>query len=164
LNAPLSGPAILVSHGGAAFPDLEFLLQGENGVEIVLDGKTNIKGGLTYSKFESIPDAPIYSFVTILPEGPHSILAAPSGNLCGKSLAMGTTITAQTGKQIVQRTKVTVTGCSATKTKPLTRAQKLARALKACKKQPKKRASCAREARKQYGPKAKAKKANRRGN
>jgi hypothetical protein len=164
LNAPLSGPAILVSHGGAAFPDLEFLLQGENGVEIVLDGKTDIKGGITYSKFESIPDAPISSFVTSLPEGPHSILAAPGGYLCGKSLVMPTTITAQNGKQIIQKTEITVTGCAAVKTKPLTRAQKLARALEACKKQPKKRASCTRKARKRYGPKVKAKKANRRGN
>ena len=100
--------------------------------KIVLDGKTDIKNGITYSKFESVPDAPISSFETVLPEGPHSILAAPSGNLCGKSLAMPTTITAQNGKQIVQKTKIAVTGCTAVKTKPLTRAQKLKRALHAC--------------------------------
>jgi hypothetical protein len=169
LNAPLSGPAILVSHGGAAFPDLEFLLQGENGVEIVLDGKTDIKGGITYSKFESVPDAPISSFVTTLPEGPHSILAAPSGNLCGKSLVMPTTITAQNGKQIIQKTKITVTGCAAVKTKPLTRAQKLKRALHACRTKYKtkskkaKRLACETQARKRYGPIKKAKKTNRRG-
>jgi hypothetical protein len=169
LNAPLSGPAILVSRGGAAFPDLEFLLQGENGVEIVLDGKTDIKGGITYSKFDSVPDAPISSFVTTLPEGPHSILAVPGGDLCGKSLVMPTTITAQNGKQIIQKTKITITGCSAVKAKALTRAQKLKRALHVCRTKYKakskkaKRLVCEAQARKRYGPIKKAKKTNRRG-
>jgi hypothetical protein len=169
LNAPLSGPAILVSHGGAAFPDLEFLLQGENGVEIVLDGKTDIKQGITYSKFESVPDAPISSFATTLPEGPHSILAAPSGDLCGRALVMPTTITAQNGKQIIEKTKLTVTGCGAVKIKPLTRAQKLKRGLLVCrtkfrtKAKKAKRAACETLARQRYGPIKQAKKTNRRG-
>jgi hypothetical protein len=50
------------------------------------------------------------------------------------------------------------------KPKPLTQAQKLAKALKACNAKPrKKRAACKSQARKKYGKKAKAKKANRRG-
>jgi hypothetical protein len=112
LNAPLTGPAILVSHGGAAFPDVEFLLQGE-GVQIVLDGKTDIKKGITYSKFETVPDAPISSFETDLPEGPHSVLAA-YGNLCAKNLLMPTTIVGQNGAQVTQSTPIGVEGCSAT--------------------------------------------------
>jgi len=82
---------------------------------------------------------------------------------------MGTTITAQTGKQIVQRTKVTVTGCSATKTKPLTRAQKLKRALHVCRTRYKtkgkkaKRLACETQVRKRYGQIKKAKKPNWRG-
>jgi hypothetical protein len=109
LAVPLVGPAILVSHGGAAFPDVEFMLQGE-GVEVVLDGSTDIKAGITYSKFEDVPDAPISSFETTLPEGPHSILSA-TGNPCAQSLVMPTTIVGQNGAQVTQRTNVAVTGC-----------------------------------------------------
>ncbi|MGO9791462.1 MAG: hypothetical protein ACLP8S_18770 [Solirubrobacteraceae bacterium] len=119
LNAPLTGPAYLVSHGGAAFPDVEFVLQGE-GVEIVLDGQTDIKDGITYSKFETVPDAPISSFETSLPEGPHSILgtdlpASANYSLCGQSLTMPTIITGQNGKQIKQTTKIAVAGCKPSK-------------------------------------------------
>ena len=167
LKAPLTGPAYLVSHGGAAFPDVEFVLQGE-GVTLILDGNTDIKNGITYSRFESAPDAPFTSFETELPTGPHSILAAylPASanyNLCGTSLAIPTIITAQNGKQIKQTTKIAVTGCKASK--PLTRAQKLAKALKECKKKKnkKKRAACKAQANKKYGPISKAKKTSRRG-
>ena len=115
LPVPLTGPAYLVSHGGAAFPEVEFILQGD-GVEIVLDGKTDIKNGITYSKFETVPDAPIVSFETVLPEGPHSVLgtnlpASANYSLCGQSLAMPTTITGQNGAQVIQSTKIAVTGC-----------------------------------------------------
>ncbi len=161
LSVPLTGPAILVSHGGAAFPDVVFLLQAnERGadIRIDLDGKTEIKKGITYSRFETVPDAPISSFETNLPQGPHSVLAA-NANLCTTKPTTPTQLTGQNGTTINQNTKVTVTGCP--KTKTLTRAQKLALALKTCHKKPKgaKRASCERQARKKYAPiKKKAKK------
>jgi hypothetical protein len=115
LNVPLKGPVYLVSHGGAGFPDVEFVLQGE-GVTIVLDGKTDIKKGITYSRFETVPDAPIGSFEADLNEGPHSIFgadlpASANNNMCGQMLSIPTTITAQNGKQIKQDTHLQVTGC-----------------------------------------------------
>ena len=160
LKTPLTGPAILVSHGNASFPDVEFVLQSEN-IHILLDGKTDIKKGVTYSRFESAPDAPFTKFVTELPAGPHSIFTdnteeAKTYNLCGKTIVAPTEITAQDGALVKQETKVTVTGCGPVQPTVLTKAQKLAKALKACKKdkKKKKRLACERAARKKYGSKA----------
>ncbi len=116
LNVPLSGPAYLVSHGGAAFPEVVFVLQGQ-GVTIDLKGATNIRGGITHSKFETVPDAPISSFESRLPEGPHSVFATnlpakAKRSFCGRTLTIPTTIEGQNGAVIEQRTKVAVTGCS----------------------------------------------------
>ncbi len=113
---PLSGPAYLVSHGNAAFPDLEIVLQGENGITLTLDGKTDIKKGITSSNFSTLPDAPISSFELTLPTGPHSALATnlPSKakrSMCGQHLVMPTDITAQSGAVVKQTTRVAVTGC-----------------------------------------------------
>jgi hypothetical protein len=164
LKSPLTGPAYLVSHGNAGFPDVEFVLQGE-GITLILDGKTDIKKGITYSRFESTPDAPFSTFETELPTGPHSALTAnvPESehfSLCATKLVIPTEITAQNGAVIKQETKVGLTGCvkGIHKVK-LTRAQKLKKALKAChrKHNKAKRVSCEKQARKKYGPK-KAKK------
>ena len=115
LKGPLVGPAYLVSRGGAAFPDLVVILQGE-GIALELTGSIDIKKGVTSSTFASIPDAPISTFELSLPEGPHSALAATlpakaKGSLCGTSLTMPTTITGQNGAQVKQTTKIAVTGC-----------------------------------------------------
>ena len=161
LHSPLTGPAILVSHGGEAFPDLDVILQGE-GVRIDLTGNTQIKKGITYSKFETVPDAPISSFELYLPEGPHSILAT-TAPLCALTktvtvrksvivhthghthhtikqvkqttttpLLMPTTITGQNGTTTQQNTKITVTGCAkATAAKKATRVKTASRSGKA---------------------------------
>ncbi len=129
LASPVTGPAYLVSHGGAAFPDLVLILQGE-GVTLDLVGSIDIKHGVTSSAFASVPDAPIGSFELRLPEGPHSGLAAvipakAKGNLCGTSLAMPTTLTGQNGAVVKQTTKIAVTGCAkAKKAKRKTQAKK----------------------------------------
>jgi|GEM_PF-401624 len=170
LSVPLTGPAYLVSHGGAEFPDVEFVLQAvEQGgtIRIVLDGKTQIVKGRTYSHFETVPDAPISSFETVLPQGPHSILATNVGqsakfSLCGQKLTMPTTLTAQSGLVLQQNTTIAVNGC--TKARGLSRQAQLTRALKACRHKyeragkHRRREVCERTARKRYGAKPKHKK------
>jgi hypothetical protein len=109
LPTRLTGPAYLVSRGGAAFPDLDLVLQG-SGVRVILVGNTNIKNGITTSTFASIPDVPVSSFVLDLPMATNSVLSA-YGNLCLRPLLMPTVITAQSGAQIKQSTRISVSGC-----------------------------------------------------
>lgn len=158
LDTPLTGPAYLVSHGSAAFPDVEFVLQGE-GITLVVDGKTDIKKGITYSRFETVPDAPISSFEAVLPQGPHSALTANT-NLCATKtitvrkrvskrshgrlvhtvklvhrtipvpLLMPTLIVGQNGASRTQSTNITVTGCTKPKPKPTHKPKKHSRSTK----------------------------------
>ena len=151
------------------------MLQGE-GVTVILDGKTDIKKGITYSKFETSPDAPFTSFESIFPAGPHSALTTyvpekEDFNLCksASKLVMPTEIADQNNDALIsQSTKIALIGCGAVKgstTKKLTRAQLLAKALKACrtkyKKKKSKRVACEKQARKKYGPKHKKKPAKK---
>ncbi len=161
LHSPLAGPAYLVSHGNAAFPDVEFVLQSE-GIVIVLDGQTQIKNGITYSKFESAPDAPFTSFETVLPAGPHSVLTAAVAeakdfDLCGEKLSMPTTIAGQNGAMIEQDTHIAISGCAAVKgakARELSLAQRFKRALARCRTTHRhsraRRAGCERSVRARY--------------
>jgi len=111
----MTGPIYLVSHGGAAFPDLVFVLQAE-GITIDLDGNTNIKKGVTSETFKTVPDAPFTSFTATFPQGPHSVLATnlpakAKFNLCGQKLKMPVRIVAQNNKTTVETVNVGVTGC-----------------------------------------------------
>jgi hypothetical protein len=163
LEDPLRGPAYLVSHGGAAFPDVEFVLQGE-GVKLVVDGKTDIKNKVTYSKFETAPDAPFTTFESIFPAGPHSALApnvpeSENFNLCKQTLTLPTEITAQDGAFMSRQTPIRVVGCQRVKSYRATKAQQLAKALAACRakykgdKHKHKRLACERAARRKYAAK-----------
>jgi hypothetical protein len=160
LTNPLTGPAYLVAHG-QEFPDVEFVLQGE-GITLVLDGSTDIKHGITYSRFETAPDAPFTRFETTLPAGPHGILTpnVPENedfSLCKTTLAMPTEITSQAGTTIKQTTPITLTGCGGVASFKATRAQLLAKALTACRHKHRhnkhKRATCEKQARRRYAAK-----------
>jgi hypothetical protein len=109
LPGALRGPAYLVSHGGAAFPDLDLVLQGD-GIEVVLVGHTRIAGGTITSNFEGLPDVPISSVAVSLPVGPDSVLGI-NGSLCSSKLIAPTAIVAQSGARVTQNTAITVTGC-----------------------------------------------------
>ncbi len=167
LKNELAGPIYLVSHGNAAWPDAELVLQGEN-IKIILDGQTAIKKGVTTSSFLSVPDAPFESVQATLPEGPHSALTTnlplkDHYSLCGQHLTIPTALGGQNGTAVNENVRVSVQGCSAVKAakaKKLTRKQKLARALKICRKDHKRSrtrsAACERRARKTYAPNSRA--------
>jgi len=155
LPVPLAGPVYFVSHGGAKFPDAVMVLQGY-GITIKLRGETLISKGITSATFASTPDVPFENIEVTVPSGPFSeftaiLPAKAKGSLCGQHLVMPTLMEAQNGIAIHQNTPISVTGCK--KSSGQTRAQKLAAALRACKKKPKgKRAQCARLARKRFAP------------
>jgi hypothetical protein len=105
----LKGPAILVSHAAAAFPDLDLVLEAD-GVRTILVGNTDIKKGITTNTFASTPDVPVSSITVNLPIGPHSALAA-NANLCSNPLIMPTTMTGQNGVVVKQNTTIKVNTC-----------------------------------------------------
>ncbi len=111
LATPLTGPAYFVSHGGAKFPELVVVLQGE-GVTIDLAGETFIDPhtSITSSTFRTVPDAPVSSFELTLPQGRYSALGSKS-NLCKSKLIMPTLITGQNGAVVKQTTHIAVNGC-----------------------------------------------------
>ena len=109
LSGKLKGPAVLVSHGGQAFPDLDLVLETE-GVRVILVGNTKITNKITTTSFATLPDVPVSSITVNLPIGGHSALTA-NGNLCANSLVMPTTITGQNGFVVKQNTKMRVVGC-----------------------------------------------------
>jgi hypothetical protein len=109
LPGTLAGTVYFVSHGGEAFPDIDVVLQGA-GVTTILTGHTNVANNIITTTFDSLPDVPVSSFTMKLPTGSNSVLAA-NGNLCASNLVMPTTIVAQNGVTVAQKTKISVTNC-----------------------------------------------------
>jgi hypothetical protein len=110
LSIPLVGPVYLVSHGGAAFPDVDMVLQAE-GVRVEVTGNINVsRHGITSVDVANAPDAPFSSFEVQTPEGLHSALST-DGSLCAKTLTMPTTIIGQNERRLVRTTRVVVASC-----------------------------------------------------
>lgn len=155
LPVPLEGSAILVSYGNAKFPEGVLVLRGY-GVTVELHGETFVSPkGETSVTFPSTPDVPFESIEVTLPQGRYSEFGAnlpESANysFCGRKLVMPTTFKAQNGLELKQNTVLGLTGCK--KKKPMTRAQKLAVALKSCRKRHGKhqQATCVAAVRKKY--------------
>jgi hypothetical protein len=110
LPGKVTGPAYLVSHAGASFPDLDLVVESTSHVRVILVGNTDIKKGITTTTFASTPDVPISSVSVSLPTGPHSALGS-FGNLCAQPLVMPTTMTGQNGGTFKQNTIISVAGC-----------------------------------------------------
>ncbi len=110
LPVPLTGPAIFVSHGGAGFPNLDLVMQGD-GVTVELVGDTYINGkSITSSTFAGVADVPVSQIDVVLPAGPHSALGG-NGDMCSEPLYMPAVLTGQNGAVRTQKTKIAVEGC-----------------------------------------------------
>ena len=116
LPVALEGPAYFVSHGGEAYPNLVFVLQGY-GVTVDVVSDTFIsKANVTTGTLNAVPDAPFTSFELTLPAGPYSVFTN-DGNLCKSKLVMPIAFLAQNGAELNQSPRVAVTGCPKKKTK-----------------------------------------------
>ena len=121
LGAAMRGPIYLVAHGGAGFPDIVLLLQGQD-LTVDLSGELYVdEHNITSAIFRAVPDVPISRLGLTLPEGNHSILVA-GRSLCKGALHMLSAITAQNGASAKPSVTVKVKGC---KRAAATRQQKL---------------------------------------
>ena len=107
LDAPLQGPVYLRSSSNK-LPDLVADLGGQ--INVVLDGRIDSgKSGGIRTTFESVPDAPVSSFVLEM-EGGRKGLLENSVNLCSGGHRATVLIDGQNGKSAGQRPPVT-TSC-----------------------------------------------------
>ncbi len=112
LGAPLTGPVILVAHGGAALPSLALLLSAE-GVSVKLTASLSVSShGLVTTRFTSLPDVPISALELALPSGPRSMLGAIA-NVCRSTLEMPYRLADQSGTLATGSARVGVSGCRA---------------------------------------------------
>ena len=112
---PLTGPVYVIARAKEV-PQIVVVLHGQGiakGIDLKLYGDIIIDsgGGRSKSTFHMVPDVPISSFSMDLPAGPHSILDAPSYDVCQGPLKMGVSIVAQNGKRQDTNDTVKVENC-----------------------------------------------------
>ena len=100
LSAPLSGPAYLVSHGGAAYPDVVFVLQGDGVNDRPTGGDGHQKGDRLLDVRNASPTPRSPRSKAVLPEGPHAVFGAnlpakAKGSFCGRAPSIATTLEGQ---------------------------------------------------------------------
>ncbi len=115
LPGTMKGNAYFVSHGGAAFPDLDLVAEAPStvpgqGVKVILVGNTDITNNITTTTFASTPDVPVSSVIVRLPAKSNSAVGG-YGDLCRNPLYMPTTITGQNGKVTKLNPVIAVSGC-----------------------------------------------------
>ena len=103
LNNPLAGPAYLVSHGNAAFPDAEFVLQGERRDADPRRPDEHPQGHHELDLPVRRRTRPISTFEVNLPAGPHSAFTG-FGDLCKptKTVSKKALVTVKRGKKKVK--------------------------------------------------------------
>lgn len=116
LRAAMAGPVFLVakdrtgSARSGAFPDMVVVLQAQ-GVRIDLRASLYVsERNVTSATFPSLPDVPIRRLDLVLPEGPHSMLAA-GAPLCARPLRISSALTAQNGARLRRSVRMGVIGC-----------------------------------------------------
>jgi hypothetical protein len=114
LGAPLTGPVLLVAHGGTSLPSLVLLLHAE-AIDVELTGALSMsRRGLLTTSFTALPDVPISTFDLTLASGPRSMLGAIE-NVCRTPLRMPYTLVDQSGSAMTGSARVGVGGCRARK-------------------------------------------------
>ena len=112
---PLVGPVYVIARAKEV-PQIVAVLRGQGiakGIDLKLYGDIIIDsgGGRSKSTFHLVPDVPITSFSINLPAGPHSILDAPSYDVCHGPLKIGVSIVGQNGKRTDSNETVKVEHC-----------------------------------------------------
>ena len=150
LPVAMQGPVVRLSRPGQSAPGFGVVLHGY-GITRELLAETSTSRGLASIQFTSLPDEPLGSLELTLAQGATSALL-PTASPCTATLTVPSILIAENDAELRQNTPLSLAGCA--RHAGPSRAQLLAKALKACRKQRRssRRLRCERAARRRYGP------------